>query len=234
MSGVVYLDPEIAKEGISADTPFQPAALPPVIPEYHNIKQLRKYFPQYSGKPYKHQPFPAVFYHPKEGSILVKDCYNNDPDDPKIIKTAKRWAEELGVRPAWDERGFFWECKGEWRDKPYEVRNDLTATGKVLQAGTPNPQLQQSEMITAVVAAVIAQMTAKQAQGTTALTGASVAAVDPEFVKWQAEQYEIWKASQGQKSSQQAGIGSLLSEGQQAGSRTEHKGMPISAHAKAK
>ena len=196
MSGIVYLDPEIAKEGMSADTPFQPAALPPVIPEYHNIKRLRKYFPQYSGKPYKHQPFPAWFYHPKQGAILVKDCYNNDPDDPRIIKTAKRWAEELGIKPAWDDRGFLWECSGEWRDKPFEVRNDPTATGKVLQLGKVDPQLAQSEMITAVVAAVISQMTAKQVQGTTALAAGVVAAVDPEFVKWQAEQYEVWKAGQ--------------------------------------
>jgi len=60
-----YLHPDIANEGVAADEGYQPFVDRPHIPDYAFVNKtnhpLRKYFPEYSGIPYKPHlhPFPA-------------------------------------------------------------------------------------------------------------------------------------------------------------------------------
>lgn len=181
VKSVGYLDPEIANEGIAADAEWQPEMTPPNIPSYAGIKSIKKYFPQFTGRPYQHKPFPAWLYHPTQ--------------KPKLVQTAEQ-ANALGVQ--WrattnEERAEFgvthrWSSTGEWRARPYNTDFDPKnpGVGKNLVYGTMTPADAQSQMITSVVAAVMAQM-AKVAPTT-------APAADPEYVEFQA--FKAWKALQ--------------------------------------
>src|SRR5579859_4094547 len=106
---VDYLDPDIANEGVSAEA-WSPALEPPRIPTpemFRNAiataadktkRPLKDYFPQLSGRPYKHQAFPCWLYHPKEGAREIKDVYGPDEEGKMVIvKKASQVAKEFGV-----------------------------------------------------------------------------------------------------------------------------------------
>lgn len=176
-----YLDASIANEGQSAngwnpDEEWQPMMAKPVIPTYEGLKSIAKYFPQFSGIPYKHRVFPAWFYHAKE--------------EPKLARTEAQ-ATALGAK--WDAEEHRWSCAGEWKSKPFPRKFDAKnpGTGKSLVGAGMNETDRQSTMIAAVVAAVTAQMGGKPAGATSALAQPPA---DPDMAEFIA--FKAWKALQ--------------------------------------
>lgn len=177
-----YLDPEIAAEGQRADD-WQPFQEPPRIPDYKGIKTIAKYFPQHSGRPYRHQPFPAYLYHRTE--------------PPRLVQNAEQ-AAALGVEWKADQYGELrWHCSGEWQHRPVGLAKfdpKAPGAGKNVVVPGQGSQAAQSEMIAAVVAAVTAQM----AKGASA-----PAATDPDYLEFQA--FKAWKAQQAKVGTEEGG-----------------------------
>lgn len=181
---------DILAEGESADT-FQPFVDKPHIPDYEALckasPKLRRLFPQYSGIPYKHQPWPAWLYHPTHAPVQVRNA-------EQAAKLGVVWRQCTYEERAQGWPEFRWEYSGEWRATPQNVSFDPSnpGYGKSVVRGnpaTPSP----NDMIAAVVAAVMTQVSATQAQQ--AAAGAPVAAsVDPEWAEFQA--FKAWKAQQ--------------------------------------
>lgn len=181
-----YLDPEIAAEGISADG-WQPEISPPNIPSYDKIKSIKRYFPQFTGRPYKHQPYPAWLYHPTDDAVLVKTAEQAARYGVEFRETTR---EERAQ--GWPAQRWVYAENTKWRSTPFEPKFDPAnpGMGKSLVFGTANPALAQSAMITAVVAAVMQQM---QAGAPATPGGAPTAlALDADYVEFQA--FKAWKA----------------------------------------
>lgn len=181
---------DILAEGEDADT-HQPFVDKPHIPDYEALckasPKLRRLFPQYSGIPYVHKPWPAWLYHPTHSPVQVRD---------------EKQAGALGVvwrKCNFEERAqgwpeFRWEYTGEWRSTPYAVGFDPAnpGYGKIVVRGNPAAP-SPNDMIAAVVSAVMTQVQATQAQQ--AAAGAPAApALDPEWAEFQA--FKAWKAQQ--------------------------------------
>lgn len=150
-----YLDPEIANEGLSADE-WQPFVEKPRIPNYENIKSIRKYFPHLSGIPYKHKAFPAWLYHP---SMPPRIC--NEKQAAALGVTWRACTPEEKSR--WGQSHCWDYAEGcEWRATPHdaEARQKIDPAnpgpGKSLVEGKQNPESAQASMISAVVAATTA------------------------------------------------------------------------------
>lgn len=184
---IEYLDPEIAGEGVKADLmpgeideetgEFQPVFERPHIPTYEGIKSIKHLFPQFSNIPYKHKPFPAWLYHASQ--------------KPKLVRTPEA-AKVLGV--AWNKAEHRFDCTSEWQAKPMvAAKASHGGPGKHLMEASQTRAAGQSEMIGAVVAAVMAQMGAKPATAG-APTPAANPALDPEWVEFQA--FKAWKEQQ--------------------------------------
>jgi hypothetical protein len=161
-----YLDPEIANEGVSAETSWAPSVAEAQIPSYKGIKSILKYFPQFSGRPYQHQTYPCWFYHPTEEPRLVQNIMTGE-DPPRVIKRASELAKELGCvyrESTMEEKaqGFpanRWVYSSEWRATPYHTKfNPLKPdTGKHVVSGK-EPSMSQSDLIATTVAAILAKM----------------------------------------------------------------------------
>lgn len=177
---VEYLDPEIAGEGESADAPWQPFIAKPVIPTYDGIKSIRKYFPQYSGVPYKHRAFPCWLYHPTKDAMLV-----SSPERAKQFGAT--WRQSSHDEKTRGFPDYVWDYTGEWRAMPFSTKADVTGTGKNLIV-TAN-QTSQSDMIGQIVAAVTAQLALKPAQANALAPMSS----DPDYEEFQ--RFKAWKAS---------------------------------------
>lgn len=161
---IQYLDPEIANEGFRADNMggvlvedengeyvFQSFTEPPRIPDYAFVKNavrgkphpLRRYFPQYSGIPYRHQTFPAWAYHAN--------------GQAKLVRSAEK-AAELGM--VWNRANpatgavAHWTFTGEWRPQPVVApKPDLHAAGKSFIA---DKAAASEQNIAAIIASVMA------------------------------------------------------------------------------
>lgn len=176
MAKVEYLDPEIAGEGEAAED-WQPFVAAPAIPTYKGIKSILKYFPQFSGIPYKHKAFPTWLYHRSRPSVLARTA--------EVAKNyGVTWRDATHEEKS---RGFpaqIWDyAEGcEWRTIPFSTKfNPLNPdTGKEVKL-SPDKGPSQSEMISAVVAAVMAQM-GGVAKGNALATGNPAA--DPEYQKF--------------------------------------------------
>lgn len=155
-NSVGYLDGEIADEGqkvILSDgeqVSWTPPPVKPSIPDWSQIKSLRKYFGR-TG----HQAFPAWFYHPTE--------------QPRLMKNAKEAKAELGIfyrQATIDERGRYgvnavwdWEKGCKWRAAPWEVAKfdpQNPGLGKTYVPSPPNPIVAQNALLEALIPAVAA------------------------------------------------------------------------------
>jgi len=174
---VEYLDPEIAAEGESADAPWQPFIAKPVIPTYDGIKSIRKYFPQYSGIPYKHKAFPCWLYHPTKAAVVVSSA-------EKAKQYGAVWRQSTHDERTRGFPEYVWDYTGEWRTMPFSTAPDVTVTGKNLV--NTERQTSQSDLIGSIVAAVTAQLAAKP-------QSAPISA-DPDYAEFLA--FKAWKASQ--------------------------------------
>lgn len=189
---VDYLDPEIAGEGIPAETSWSPAVEKPRIPTYEGIKSIAKYFPQFTGRPYQHQAYPCWLYHSVHGAREVRDILTGE-DPPRIVKRASEIAKELGCvfRPSSMEEkaqgwpSHRWEYTGEWRATPFSVKFDPSKpdTGKhVVSSRESSSQNVSADLIAATVAAVLAgQQHAPNSES------------DPAWLEFQA--FKAWKNS---------------------------------------
>lgn len=187
-SGFYGLDPKLGADGEVTESDWsQPAAYqpfidPPRIPDYNFVKTsvqggkphpLRKYFPQYTGVPYRFQPLPVWVYHAKQ--------------EPRLLTTVKQ-AEKHGLKLAANKLGLV--ASGEWSLDPIGVKTfdpERPGAGKSLQT-KPRGEADQAALIGAVVAQVIAQSGAKPGGGANAL------ASDPDFAEFQA--FKAWRAGQ--------------------------------------
>lgn len=182
MSKVEYLDPEIAGEGLRADhagigEDYQPVYEPPHIPTYQGLNSIKHLFPQFSNRPYRHQAFPAWIYHETEAARLISNPME---------------ASQFGLKwlPA---PHFKWEVTGKWHPQPVQKPKAVASgTGKNVMEGNRSNAQQSGEMVAAVVAAVMANM--KTMQGAPATGAAPAAAIDPDYVEFQA--FKAWKAAQ--------------------------------------
>lgn len=188
---IEYLDPEIANEGLRADdqwTPdgeFQSFMDPPVIPDYAFVKQkgaekLRKYFPQYSGIPYKHQHFPMWVYHATK--------------EPRLLRTMDH-AKEHGLTYN-DRFKAFIDDESEWKLTPVfaegqgpKLNPAQPGAGKVFVRNPAN----QGDNIAAIVSAVMAQF--QQMSITPAPAPATPFTADPEYQDYL--KFKAFQASQG-------------------------------------
>ncbi|HLH92074.1 MAG TPA: hypothetical protein VKX28_26880 [Xanthobacteraceae bacterium] len=178
---IEYLDPEIANEGQRADMmpgvvdddgAFQPMVEKPHIPTYEGIKSIKHLFPQFSNVPYRHKAFPAIFYHATE--------------KPRLVRTPEA-AAALGV--TWNKGEHRFDCAGEWKAKPVVAPKPAhDGPGKSLMEAQQTRAQGQSELIGAVVAAVIAQM--KNAPAAAPTAAAQIAA-DPDYAEFLA--FKAWK-----------------------------------------
>lgn len=103
MTGIVYLDPEVLKEGQSADEPatnWKTGSGPAPIVDMSKILGNHKHFGKYFA-PHVFLPFPAWIYHASEPEF--------------IVKTAKE-AREFGVWYDTDDARYV--CEGEWKARP--------------------------------------------------------------------------------------------------------------------
>lgn len=171
---VQYLDPDIANEGVKVidgdggglGEDYQPFIDAPRIPDYKwltNKSKLYKYFPNINGRPYKHQAFPAIFYH-ADGS--TKTIYNAEQ------------AAAIGAKNLGPTESFKWECTGEWKAKPFTAH--LKFNPNKMGGGKSIPPPTQSESLTAALTAALspALKTIQQGASTTSdMIGAVVAGV---------------------------------------------------------
>lgn len=117
MPNIEYLDPEIANEGVSADSPvpMEPAHVFDYAP-LRTHKTYAKYF-----APHTYQRYPAIFYH-KNGK-------------QRAVTNHEEASELAGVRPI---KGG-WVCDGEWFDSEADahvVKSPLDGAGKSLVAAS--------------------------------------------------------------------------------------------------
>src|SRR5262245_24120542 len=114
-SAVGYLDPEIAGEGQKVllsdgeQVDFSPPPPKPVMPDWSQIKSIRKYF----GRT-KHAVYPAWLYHPTEPARVVKNA-----DEAAVLGVCYRDATvdergRYGITHTWD-----WKDGCLWRAIPY-------------------------------------------------------------------------------------------------------------------
>lgn len=170
---VEYLDPSIAGEGIHVDqwrapewmdTPdvsaeeWQPDIEPPHINDYSSFKK-HKHYRQYF-RPYRYVPWPAFMYHPTLGEKVVKS-------KDEAIALGPEWS---GTPPA--------KKRIDMAGKSLPVKSDTQRLAEVVaQAlGPKQGATVDTNMIGAIVAAVMAAMKADQAQPAPAAT----AEIDPE------------------------------------------------------
>lgn len=184
MAKLEYLDPSIANEGVAADRgvtavipawddeeEYQPMIEPPHIPDYKGIEAIKKYFPQYSGRPYRTRPFPAWLYHKTQEAKLV-----NNPAE----------AAQLGA--TWIKDEFRFECKGEWRSKPFSAGAKPEGPGKTLTSKDKGSTENTADLIAAAVTATLAKLN----QNGAAPKVQQVLATDPDFEEFQ--RFKAFKA----------------------------------------
>lgn len=192
---VQYLDLEIANEGESADA-WQPFVTKPNIPTYEGIKSIRKYFPQFSGVPYKHQAFPLHLYHQTKPPVLARHA------DEARQKFGVEWREATHEERSKGFPAYTWDYSAQtpgsalegWRTVPYHTKFDPMNpdTGKEVRL-SPDKAPSQSEMIAAVVAAVVAQMGGGKGNALAVPVAAAVVSADyAEFLAFKA-----WKTAHG-------------------------------------
>jgi hypothetical protein len=186
MSDIVYLDPEIANEGSSAnnwapgdwtiapsvsDEEYQPDLDPPHINDYAAFKK-HKHYRQYF-RPYRYVPFPAWMYHSKH--------------EPKIVKTRD---EVLALGPEWSPTPL--KLRVDMTGKSLPVKNDTQKLTEALVAGllkAPGATVApggavDAASIAAIVAAVMAAMPQmQQAAAPTALDPAKLMPTDVEGLR---------------------------------------------------
>lgn len=174
-NGGIPLDGEWAQEEV-----YQPFIDPPRIPDYSFVKvsgqggkphPLLKYFPQFSGRPYRYQPLPVVVYHPKH--------------EPRTLKTVKD-AEKHGLKLAPNKLSLV--ASGEWQLEPVNVKTfdpEKPGAGKSVQT-KPRGEADIAALIAAAVGAAMAQLVKPSAQG-------NALASDPDFAKFQA--FKAWQAA---------------------------------------
>lgn len=191
---VDYLDPEIASEGVSADT-WSPPVAEALIPTYKGIKAISKYFPQFTGRPYVHLAFPCWLYHATEPAKLIQDILTRE-DPPRLIKKASEIAKELGCAyraTTQEERAQGWplnrwEYTGDWRAVPFpgNAKGGGHDGGKQLVTAK-DPATSSADLIAATVAAVMAAMKKPDDEPVVA----AVLAQDPDWAEFQA--FKTWK-----------------------------------------
>ena len=199
---VEYLDPEIANEGVSAEQAWMPAMDEARIPSYAGIKSIKKYFPQFTGRPYQHQAYPCWLYHPTEPPRHVKDVLSGE-DPPRVLRKASEIAKELGCvfrSTTMEERaqGFAnhrWEYIGEWRSTPFERDSKFDPgrpdTGKhVIRESGHNNGMPNADVIAAIVGAVMTQV---KSDAPASVASTAHAGMDPEWLEFQA--FKEWKAA---------------------------------------
>lgn len=193
---VVYLDPEIANEGVSALSNWSPPLPEARIPDYKGIKGIAKYFPQYSGRPYNHKVFPCWLYHPKLPARLIEDQFV-DGDPPRLVKKAGEIAAELGCAyraTTFEERaqGFplnRWVFTGEWRNSPFTSKFDPKNPGPgKLYVKEKDRESGRADDIAAIVAAVLGAL---KTGGPAILAEPTMPADVAEF-----EAFKAWRAAQ--------------------------------------
>jgi hypothetical protein len=150
--GVVYLDPEIAGEGESANNwapgawtnapatedEYQPDIEPPHVNDYAAFKK-HKHYRQYF-RPYRYHPFPAFLYHPTLGEKIVKT-------KEEVFALGPEWSP-IPIRPRVDMTG-----------KSLPVKNDTQRLTEALVAGMAGKKdAGDPATIAAIVAAVVGAM----------------------------------------------------------------------------
>ncbi len=187
---VGVLDPEIAGEGekiIMSDgdtVTWTPPPAKPVIPDWSQVKSLRKYFGRVGL-----QVWPAWLYHPTEPARLLKDaheaaelgiCFRETTSDER--------AQFGGTRHRWAWRD---DCK--WRPDPYNVvAFDPTKPGhgKYYIATPANPIVAQDALLERLIPLVTASVVAAM-KGGGGSAPAHVSAGDwKEF-----QEFQAWKKS---------------------------------------
>lgn len=177
MSGVVYLDPEIANEGEAA-TDWHPGAGPAPIPDMAKLLGNHKHFGRYFA-PHRMIPFPAWLYHATEPEF--------------IVKTAKE-AKEYGV--TYDMEDARYICTGEWKTKPVvKIKPDPRGSGKSM-VSSERPQGGASLEI-------MAQILQQMQKGTIAPPAlADAVKADPDYAAF--VEFKKWKASQSKSAEEDA------------------------------
>jgi hypothetical protein len=150
--GVVYLDPEIAGEGESANNwapgawtnapatedEYQPDIEPPHVNDYAAFKK-HKHYRQYF-RPYRYHPFPAFLYHPTLGEKIVKT-------KEEVFALGPEWSP-IPIKPRVDMTG-----------KSLPVKNDTQRLTEALVAGMAGKKdAGDPATIAAIVAAVVGAM----------------------------------------------------------------------------
>lgn len=190
----VRLDPEVAGEGLKAEmiTEGDVSWMPPpeklVIPDFSQIKSIRRYFGRVG-----HQPYPAWFYHPTEKPRLMNDAQQAlDELDIFYRRATDEEERRYGIKAVWDTRN-----NSQWSATPYaknspskfDPRNP--GQGKTYLPEPANPAIAQHQL----VQDLIPQVAAAVAQALKSTGPAAPAHIDPkdwdEFVAFQA-----WKKSQ--------------------------------------
>lgn len=200
MSGIQYLDSEIANEGLRATMDgaygideqgnFMPFTEKPRIPTFDFVAKngqdgkphpLRKYFPEFSGRPYTHQLFPAIFYHRTKEPITVRNA-----------------AQLKAIEVEWDtdDRRWVYDKKeGEWSPKPFPgtaaAKPDVAARGKSLVEKGKDAL----GNVAAIVVAILEQLGVKA----TGIVAPAPAAVPSPAALAEFEAFQAWKTAQAAK-----------------------------------
>ena len=181
------LDPEIANEGTKVilsdgeEVSWTPPAAKPVIPDWSEVKSIKRYFNR-TG----YQPYPAWFYGPNGEERLFKNKEEAVTEGIIFRKTTFEEKGQFGRDFTWDKKP---GCK--WSPIPYPGTkkfdpNNIGA-GKNYIPTPVNPRVAQNELLAELIPTVVAAVT-------TALQGRgdvqAPAHIDPkewqEFIAFQA------------------------------------------------
>ena len=188
---VGYLDPEIAGEGIQVIhsdgevVSWSPPPAKPVVPDFSEIKSIRKYFNRTGFS-----PWPAWLFHSTEKPRLVKNQEEGHALGVIYRETTSDERSKFGKSAMWD-----WSDESKWRPTPYAkdiaFNPEAAGTGKTVIRSAPNPVIAQNELVRALIPEV-ARAVAEALKGSVPNGPANV---EPgEWAEFQ--QYIAWKKSQ--------------------------------------
>ena len=179
-SQVGYLDPEIAGEGqkvvTEGELSWSPPPVMPVMPDWSQIKSIRKYFNRAGGG----SIFPVWLFHPTEPDREVANAEEALKLGVWRRKATIEEGSQFGVQYTWD-----WKRGAEdlgWRptrQKPPKFDPHNPGTGKVYNATPPSQSSQQNALLEALVPAIAASVATAVAQALKSAGNAPASTVDP-------------------------------------------------------
>jgi hypothetical protein len=161
-SAVGYLDPEIANEGQKAegDVNWSPPPAKPCIPDWSEIKSIRKYFNR-SGAP---QVFPAWLYHESGEERLVKNAAEAVSLGVQYRQATEVEANRYGIGYVWD----YGDETNKWRAKPWGLKQfdprSMVGHGKNFVPATVDHAANQTELLRALALAIAKNEVGKPAE----------------------------------------------------------------------